>query len=116
MMTLQAPPIPKPEDIMNALQNASAQSVNGILMTLSAPLEMAKGLGIPVPQMPQLPAPAGGTVPPKTVPTASIFGIPLPFVGGGADVTYEPYSSGAASEGGQADVTIESGKKKVIWV
>lgn len=122
MMVLQNPPIPKPEDLMNAVQKAGAQSINGIFMTLSAPIELVKGLGIPVPELPQLPGQSQGISPPPTgtplKPLMAVgpFGLPLPFAGGQAEVTYEPYTAENASEGGAEDVTIESGKKKEIWV
>jgi len=113
MLMLQVPQLPKPEDVMDALQRAGAQSINGIFMTLSAPLELVKGLGIPVPEPPKLPnPPAGG----KPTIQPSMFGLPWPFAGGEADVMYEPYYADEASEGGMEDVTIESGKKKEIWV
>ena len=111
MFMLQAPQLPKPEDVMNAVMRAGQQSVNGILMTLSAPLEIVKGLGIPVPEPPQLPAPPSGGSAPKP-----LFAFPFPFVGGQSDVTYEPYTAGSASEGGSEDVTIETEQKKEIWV
>lgn len=106
MMVLQAPKIPKPEDILNAVQKAGAQGLNGIFLTLSAPLELVKGLGVPVPELPPLPIPGaseGG---------ASWF----PYFGGQQDVTYEPYSGEYVYGGGQQDVTIEAEKKKEIWV
>lgn len=115
MFVLQNPQLPKPEDVLNALQEAGAQSVNGIFMTLSAPLTLFKGLGLPTPQPPQLPAPPSGS---KPAPLMAVgpFGLPWPFAGGEAEVTYEPYTAGESSEGGAEDVTIEVGKKKEIWV
>lgn len=114
MMTFQLPPIPKPEDVMNALQKAGAQSINGLFLTLSAPIEFVKGLGVPVPELPGMPT--SGTQPAPTPKPVPLFGIPLPFIGGQSDVTYEPYSAGQASEGGSKDVTIEVNKQKEIWV
>lgn len=106
MMVLQAPKIPKPEDILNAVQKAGAQGINGIFLTLSAPVEFIKGLGVPVPELPQPPVPQLPT-------SGGQSGFLFPFFGGQQDVSYEPYEG---YEGGQQDVTIEQEKKKTIWV